>query len=149
MLRGCLSIIVIVLVVGYFLGDQSTDTDANGTAQQQSSLDVAPSAQVAPAVSSTGYKITGRQGVMHFVAIDEANKANEDTYRLAAGSACAGERICQVQYWIGSAPNRFPLTDAQVESKVVQWQLNLNTGLRRWLVNCKTSDVFKSERECM
>lgn len=101
------------------------------------------------AFSGEGYKITGSQGVMHFVEIDAAQKDNEDVYRFTVGEACAGKAICQVQYWIGSAPNGFPLSDAQVESKLVQWQQNLNTGLRRWLVKCDSSGLFASERECM
>jgi len=96
-----------------------------------------------------GYKITGQSGMMFFVAIDSAQKDNEDVYRLAVGEACAGKAICQVQFWIGNAPSGFPLTDAQVDSKLVQWQQNLNTGLRRWLVKCHSSNLFSKERECM
>lgn len=104
-----------------------------------------------PVVAAAGsdYKITGQSGVMSFVAVDTAQKDNEDVYRLAAGKACAGKPICQVQFWVGSAPSRFPLTDAQIDSKLVQWQLNLNTGLRQWLVKCKSSKLFAKERECM
>jgi len=101
------------------------------------------------ATAGDGYKITGQSGVMSFVAVDAAQKDNEDVYRLAVGEACAGKSICQVQFWVGSAPSRFPLTDAQVDSKLVQWQLNLNTGLRRWLVKCGSSKLFAKERECM
>jgi len=103
------------------------------------------------AVASDGYKITGQSGIMFFVVIDTSQKDNEDIYRSAVGEACAGRAICQVQFWIGKAPSRFPLTDAQVESKLVQWQLNLNTGLRRWLVKCSSSNLFakEKERECM
>jgi len=101
------------------------------------------------ATASDGYNITGKLGVMYFVAIDSAQKNNEEVYRYAVGEACAGKAICQVQYWVGSAPNSFPLTDSQVDSKLVQWQQNLNTGLRRWLVKCSASNLFASERECM
>ena len=101
------------------------------------------------ATASDGYSITGQSGIMFFVAVDAAQKGSEDVYRLAAGKACAGKSICQVQFWVGSAPSRFPLTDAQVDSKLVQWQLNLNTGLRRWLVKCGSSKLFAKERECM
>ena len=101
------------------------------------------------AAASNGYQITGKSGVMFFVAIEPAQKNNEDTYRIAVGEACAGKTICQVQYWVGNAPSGFPLTDTQVNSKLVQWQQNLNTGLRRWLVNCKASGLFAKERECM
>ena len=96
-----------------------------------------------------GYKITGQSGIMFFVAIDTAEKNNEDVYRFAVGEACAGKGICQVQFWVNKAPSGFPLTDAQVDSKLVQWKLNLNTGLRQWLVRCKSSNLFASERECM
>ena len=96
-----------------------------------------------------GYKIVGKSGVMYFVAIDTAQKDNEDVYRFAVGEACAGKAICQVQYWAGSAPRSFPLTDGQVNSKLVHWQQNLNTGLRRWLVKCSDSNLFSKERECM
>lgn len=101
------------------------------------------------AAASGEYKITGQSGAMFFVVVDSTQKDNEDVYRLAVGEACAGKSICQVQFWVGSAPSRFPLTDAQVNSKLVQWQLNLNTGLRRWLVKCSSSKLFPNERECM
>ena len=101
------------------------------------------------AAASDGYQITGKSGIMYFVAIEPAQKNNEDIYRFAVGEACAGKAICQVQYWVGNAPRGFPLTDAQVSSKLVQWQQNLNTGLRRWLVNCKKINLFAEERECM
>jgi len=93
-----------------------------------------------------GYQITGRSGLAYFVAIDSAQQNNEDVYRYAVGEACAGKAICQVQYWIGSAPNSFPLNDSQVDSKLVHWQQNLNTGLRRWLVKCSASNLFRSEK---
>lgn len=96
-----------------------------------------------------GYKITGKSGLMYFVAIDAAAQNNEDIYRYAVGDACAGKAICQVQYWVGGAPSSFPLTDNQVNSKLVHWQQNLNTGLRRWLVKCSASNLFSKERECM
>lgn len=101
------------------------------------------------AAAGDGYKITGQSGIIFFVAVDATQKDNEDVYRLAVGEACAGKAICQVQFWAGSAPSKFPLTDAQVGSKLVQWQLNLNTGLRRWLVKCSSSSLFDNERECM
>lgn len=101
------------------------------------------------AVAGGGYKIVGQSGVMVFVAVEAAQKDNEDAYRLAVGEACAGKQICQVHFWVGSAPSKFPLTDAQVDSKLVHWQQNLNTGLRRWLVKCGASDLFDKERECM
>ena len=101
------------------------------------------------AVAEGGYRITGQSGAMFFVAIDTAQKDNEDVYRFAVGEACAGKAICQVQYWIGSAPSAFPLTDAQVESKLVQWKQNRNTGLRSWLVKCDSSNLFPKERDCM
>jgi len=100
-------------------------------------------------IAGNGYKITGKSGIMFFVAINSAKNNNEDVYRFAVGDACAGKSVCQVQYWVGNAPRKFPLTDAQVNSKLVHWQQNLNTGLRRWLVNCKSSKLFASERECM
>lgn len=100
-------------------------------------------------LADDGYKIIGSSGLMYFVAIDATQKDNEDVYRFAVGEACTGKSICQVQYWVGNAPSGFPLTDAQVESKLVQWQLNLNTGLRRWLVKCAATNLFASERECM
>jgi len=96
-----------------------------------------------------GYEIKGRSGVMVFVAVDSSEAENEDVYRFAVADACAGKPICQVHYWVGNAPSSFPLSDAQVNSKVVHWQQNLNTGLRRWLVNCGTSNLFSNGRECM
>ena len=101
------------------------------------------------AYAGDGYKITGKSVAMYFATIDVAQQNNEDVYRFAVGEACVGKAICQVQYWIGSAPSAFPLTDNQLDSKVVHWQQNLNTGLRRWLVRCSVSNLFLKERECM
>ena len=105
---------------------------------------------VFPALAdSSGYRITGRAGILSFVAIDSASINNEDVYRYAVAEACAGKPICQVHYWENNAPTKLPFTTEQVESKLVVWQLNLNTGLRRWLVKCSQSDLFRNERECM
>lgn len=101
------------------------------------------------ATAGDGYHITGHSGIMYFVAVNKAQKENEDVYRFAVGEACAGKAVCQVQFWVGKAPSRFPLTDAQVDSKLAQWQQNSNTGLRRWLVKCGFSKLFAKERECM
>jgi hypothetical protein len=96
-----------------------------------------------------GYNITGKSSVMYFVAIDSAQQNNEDIYRFAVSEACAGKSICQVQYWVDNAPKSFPLSDSQVDSKIVYWQQHLNTGLRRWLVKCNSSKLFVNGRECM
>lgn len=101
------------------------------------------------AFAGDGYKITGRSGGMFFVAVDTNQKENEDVYRLAVGESCSGKAVCQVQFWVGSAPSKFPLTDDQIASKLVQWKQNLNTGLRTWLVKCGSSSLFSGERECM
>lgn len=99
--------------------------------------------------ASPGYKIVGKSGILHFVAIEKAQKDNENVYRYAVGEACAGLRICQVAFWVDKAPKSLPLTDEQVNAEIVRWQLNLNTGLRRWMVNCKVSKLFQDSRECM
>lgn len=101
------------------------------------------------ASAGDGYRITGQSGLMYFVAVDSEQKNNEDVYRFAVAKACTGKPVCQVQFWVGGAPSKFPLTDAQVDSKLVQWQQNLNTGLRRWLVKCSSSNLFSNGRECM
>lgn len=102
------------------------------------------------AFAADGYRVTGQAGAMQFVSVDASRKDDEDLYRLAVASACAGKAICQVQFWVGDAPTALPMSDAQVDAKLVHWQQNLNTGLRRWLVSCKTgSKLFEQERECM
>lgn len=101
-------------------------------------------------VAGSGYRVTGSSGVMHFVSIDAAQKDNEDTYRFAVAEVCAGKAICHVHFWVGAAPKSLPMSDAQVNSKLVNWQQNLNTGLRRWLVKCSTgTKLFAQDRECM
>lgn len=100
-------------------------------------------------LAGEGYTITGRSGVMYFVSIEASQKNKEDVYRFAVAEACIRQSICQVQFWVGTAPSGFPLTDAQVESKTVHWQQNLNTGLRRWLVKCSITELFDAERSCM
>ncbi|WP_460232795.1 hypothetical protein [Aurantivibrio plasticivorans] len=101
------------------------------------------------AYASSGYEITGRQGVMYFVEINETSKDNEDIFRIAVSEVCAGKSICQVQFWVGEKVSGFPLTDHQINSKLVQWKQNMNTGLRKWLVKCDSTKLFSSERECM
>ena len=101
------------------------------------------------ASASDGYKITGRSGLMVFVAVDATQVANEDVYRMAVAEACVGKSICQVNYWATTAPTGLPLNNSQMDSKLVNWQQNQNTGLRRWLVNCKLSNLFPNNRECM
>ncbi|AQZ95545.1 hypothetical protein ACFSB1_00950 [Halopseudomonas phragmitis] len=100
-------------------------------------------------VEAADYTITGSSGIMNFVAVNPSKIDDEDVYRLAVADACAGKPICQVHYWAGSAPSGLPLTDEQVDEKLAAWQLNLNTGLRRWLVKCAKSDIFANNRECM
>lgn len=101
-------------------------------------------------VASDGYRVKGQAGIMHFVAVEPAQQNNEDLYRIAVAEACAGKAICQVLFWVGDAPNALPMSDAQVEAKLVHWQQNLNTGLRRWLVKCNAgTKLFEQERECM
>lgn len=99
--------------------------------------------------ASEGYKITGKSGIMYFASIENSQKNNEDIFRIAASSACAGKSICQVQYWVGSSPKSFPLTEQQANTKIAHWQQNLNTGLRRWLVKCDSTKLFSNERQCM
>jgi len=105
---------------------------------------------IAGASASDGYRVSGSAGIMHFVSVDAAHKSNEDTYRLAVATLCTGKAVCQVHFWVNDAPKSLPMSDAQVDSKLVNWQQNLNTGLRRWLVKCSTgSKLFAQERECM
>jgi hypothetical protein len=88
------------------------------------------------AYAADGYKVTGHQGVMHFVQIDKDKASNTDNYRLAVADICRTDKICQVLFWTDNAPSKFPLTDAQVNSKAAHWQINMNTGLRRWFWDC-------------
>lgn len=102
-----------------------------------------------PTLAAGSYQVTGKSGVMNFVSINPEQVNNEDIYRLAVAEVCAGKRICQVLYWVGDAPSSTPLNDTQANSKIVHWQQNLNTGLRRWLVKCDSSDLFANQRECI
>jgi hypothetical protein len=136
-LAGCLTIFVVLIVIGSLVpGSPTPESSSDGPAP-------------APQTPPSGYTVAGRQGVMVFVSVDAASKENEDVYRGAVAALCAGKPVCQVQFWVGVAPSRLPFTDAQVAAMVVNWNKNTNTGLRRWLVNCKTSSLFSSERECM
>lgn len=99
------------------------------------------------AAAPVGYQITRQAGIMTFVAVDPAQKDNEDVFRRAAAEIC-GMRTCQVNFWIGNAPSSIPMTDAQVDETLVIWNMNLTTGFRRWLVNCDATSLFALEREC-
>lgn len=87
--------------------------------------------------AADGYTVTGTQGVMHMVQMDAEGVSNTDNYHLAAGEICRLDKICQVLFWTENAPKSFPMTDAQVNSKVAHWQINMNTGLRRWFWDCE------------
>ena len=106
-------------------------------------------ASLASANAASGYEIKGNAGVMHFVAVDASEANNEDVYRLAVAEVCSGRAICQVLFWTEDAPNSFPLSDKDADSKRVHWQQNLNTGLRRWLVDCDSGNLFLNERSCL
>ena len=86
--------------------------------------------------AAENYKVTGSQGVMNFVQIDKSAATNTDNYRFAVADICRMNKICQVLFWTDNAPSSFPLSDAQVNSKVAHWQINMNTGLRRWFWDC-------------
>jgi len=45
--------------------------------------------------------LMGHSGIMYCVAVNKAQKDNENIYRYAVAEACAGKAICQVQFWIG------------------------------------------------
>jgi hypothetical protein len=136
---GCGLVTALILFFGFRVcNNPSTPPYKSGQPQSPVAASTAPS-----------FRIVGTSGVFHFVEIDSSDEQNEDVFRSAAALACESSRVCQVQFWVGGAPRAFPLTDAQVNSKVAQWQLNLNTGLREWVVNCKISSVFLSERQCM
>ena len=103
---------------------------------------------IASASASDGYTITGTQGVMHMVQMDPETASNTDNYHLAAGEICRLDKICQILFWTENAPTSFPMTDAQADSKVAHWQINMNTGLRRWFWDC---DLFGKQAgdECL
>ena len=101
------------------------------------------------AAARQGYTLTGKSGAMHLVSVVPAEKANEDVYRMAVADNCAGKAVCQVLFWVGAAPKALPMTDAQVDAKLVHWQQNLNTGLRRWMVKCDSTTLFSDDRSCV
>ena len=99
------------------------------------------------AAANDGYKVSGHSGIMYFVAIDDDKKDDEDVYRFAVVDICDAKAACQIQYWVGDAPSGFPLTQEQIDSKLVHWQQD--SELNQWIVNCKASDLFSKERQCM
>lgn len=145
-MREFVSIAAIVLFAGY--GYESIYRIIQLQFAAQGELRASAASSV-PARPPDGYHITGLSGVMVFVAVDAARKDHEDTYRLAVADACARRPICQVQFWVGNAPGGLPLTDAQVNSKIVHWQQNLDTPFRHWLVTCSATTLFANERECI
>jgi len=103
---------------------------------------------VMSANAGDGYTVTGSQGVMHLVQMDSDSASNTDKYHIAAGEICRLDRICQVLFWTANAPSSLPMTDAQANSKVAHWQINMNNGLRRWFWDC---DLFGKQTgdECL
>jgi hypothetical protein len=102
-----------------------------------------------PSNQPNGFKKVGGSGAIVLVSVSPSEKHSEDGYRIAVANLCGTTPICKVHFWVERAPTRFPITDAEISTRLVLYQRNLNTGLNRWLVNCKTAKVFSSERQCI
>lgn len=103
------------------------------------------------ATSHAAPELVGSQGVMRFVYLP-ADELSEETLRLAAAEFCPGATapICKISFWTDRAltPSKLPMRSEQSDAMLAQWQLNLNTGHRRWIWRCSAGDKLIAEAEC-
>jgi hypothetical protein len=82
------------------------------------------------------YNRLGTQGLSHFVVVDKGFDSDRSALKSIADEICKGQTICIVFFWDDNskAASSLPMTDAQVNAKIAQYNLNKNTNLDRLLV---------------
>lgn len=100
------------------------------------------------ALAGDGYVMTGKQGIMRFVQVDEDKATDVATYRRAVDDLCKPDSTCQVLFWTENAPVRMPFSREQTDSQTAYWQYHKKSDSYRLYVDC---DLFGDieDAECL
>ena len=85
------------------------------------------------------WQLHGQQGTEFFVSLSGASDLKDQArYRKAAADICSDRSHCGVHFWIDGAdvPRRFPMSPAQVATKVAQYTRNTASGLDEMKWRC-------------
>ena len=96
-------------------------------------------AVLAQPVEAAGWRLVAEQGARHFVTVDAALEANPAVYREAAASLCGAGKACIVMFWSDPqlAAGRMPLTAAQRDGLIAQFNRNPASGHEELLLRCR------------
>jgi hypothetical protein len=127
-IAGAIAVLGLVLIAAGARDDKAGDNTA---------LDPAPTAvNAAGAAEETTsspplYEQLDREGMYHFVVIDAAQVSSERDLREIGKQICGSDERCAVGFWTSrkDAPRALPLTDAEVNSKFAQYNLNRSLGV--------------------
>jgi hypothetical protein len=91
---------------------------------------------IQPTTNTPKYNLLGTQGLYYFVVIDKGLDSDRSALKNISDEICKGKTICSVLFWDdkSKAASSIPMTDAQVNEKIAQYNLNKNTSLDRLLV---------------
>jgi len=83
------------------------------------------------AVDPGSYEILGGQAIFTFVEVDPQTGVSDSELARLSNQICDGEPVCGVMYWTdrSEAATELPMTEAQLESMLAQFNINRNTGL--------------------
>lgn len=89
-----------------------------------------------PSTNTPKYNLLGTQGQSYFVVIDKGLDSDRSALKSIADTICKGQAVCIVFFWDDNskAASSLPMTDAQVNAKVAQYNLNKNTDLDKLLI---------------
>lgn len=90
------------------------------------------------------YTETGKQGVFHFIVVDEAVTANREALQSIADWVCKLQDICAIIFWddVGKAATEIPMTDEQTEAIMARYNKNKGNDVDR-VSTCADEGVCK------
>lgn len=145
---GCGGLLLFLLVVPSF-----TDAMAKAKARRGGTSTTAPATTASPDLPPKGLTRVGGQGQVDFVvaARDLAKNASllESQMRAFCDVRHRGADFCQIMAWSDSrkVPKALPMTDAQVETQLAQYNRNTNTGHDCFAL-MKDGDITRQTGNC-
>lgn len=90
-------------------------------------------------LSAQDWHLVGTRGIMNFVVVSKEREADKDVYLDAIQSICKVGENCKVIFWTSEdqVPTSWPMTDAQKESRVVDYFKEGNSEEEKFLWNCR------------
>lgn len=85
------------------------------------------------------WHLAGTRGIMNFVVVSKEREADKDVYLEAIQSICKVGENCKIIFWASAdhVPTSWPMTDAQRESRVVDYFKEGNSEEEKFLWNCR------------